>query len=98
MPIVTWPAPFMRGRVTAACYERLGITELIADSMESYVELAYRVAHDTRYRERVCAEFAQRAEMLFEDGAAIADLERFFISAAGAAADGQKNRNCGAEQ
>ncbi|HUA35785.1 MAG TPA: tetratricopeptide repeat protein [Candidatus Binataceae bacterium] len=90
LPIITWPAPFMRGRVTAGCYERMGITELIADSMESYVELAYRVAHDREYRERVCAEIKRRADVLFEDRAAIADLERFFIAAADAAGEGRK--------
>ena len=97
LPIITWPAPFMRGRVTAACYERMRITELIADSMESYVELAYRVAHDCKYREQICADIKTRAAVLFEDDAAVADLEHFFIAAADANAEGRKIATPGVE-
>ncbi len=40
LPIVTWPGLFMRGRVTEGCYRQMGFTELVADSLDSYVEIA----------------------------------------------------------
>jgi protein O-GlcNAc transferase len=81
LPIVTWPGPFMRGRVTAACYQRMGMTELIADSMEKYVDLALRVAHDREFNARVRGKIANAASVLFDDIGAVRELEKFFSAA-----------------
>jgi protein O-GlcNAc transferase len=81
LPIVTWPGPFMRGRVTAACYQRMGVRELIADSMESYVDLALRTAHDREFSARARAAIANTAGVLFDDLGAVRELEQFFSDA-----------------
>jgi protein O-GlcNAc transferase len=81
LPIVTWPGQFMRGRVTEGCYRQMGFTELIADSLDSYVEIALRLANDREWRERVKTEIAARAHALYEDGRAVAELEDFFCAA-----------------
>ena len=61
LPIVTWPGSFMRGRVTEGCYRQMGFTELVADSLDSYVEIALRLANDDVWRERVKNEIAARS-------------------------------------
>lgn len=81
LPIVTWPGSFMRGRVTEGCYRQMGFTELVADSLDSYVEIALRLANDDVWRERVKNEIAARASALYEDVGVIAELETFFRAA-----------------
>src|SRR5208283_1867859 len=61
LPIVTWPGSFMRGSVTEGCYRQMGFTELVADSLDSYVEIALRLANDAGWRERVKTEIAARS-------------------------------------
>lgn len=80
-PIVTWPGPFMRGRVTLACYKALGVMDLVASDGQSYVELAYRLANDHGWREEVAARIKSRIHVLFEDLEAVRELERFFEQA-----------------
>ncbi len=51
IPIVTLPSTFMRGRVTAACYLKMGLADCIAGSPGEYVDLAVRMANDRAYRQ-----------------------------------------------
>ncbi len=81
LPIVTWPGAFMRGRVTEGCYRQMGYTELVADSLDSYVEIALRLATDGEWRERVKHQIATRSAVLYEDARVITELENFFRAA-----------------
>ncbi len=81
LPIVTWPGSFMRGRVTEGCYRRMGFTELVADGLDSYVEIASRLATDAPWREQVKTEIAARAGVLYEDAQVIGELEEFLCAA-----------------
>jgi len=90
LPIVTWPGPFMRGRVTAACYEQMGFTELVAADLDSYVDIAVRLANDAEWRTHVCAEIRARSQTLYEDLGVVDEFERFVVAAAEAASRGEK--------
>jgi protein O-GlcNAc transferase len=81
LPIVTWPGSFMRGRVTEGCYRQMGFTELVADSLDSYVEIALRLANDGVWRERMKNEIAASSPALYEDAGTVAELEDFFCAA-----------------
>ena len=41
-PVVTLPSGFLRGRFTAGLYRKMGVADLIAETAESYVDLALR--------------------------------------------------------
>jgi protein O-GlcNAc transferase len=88
-PIVTLPGGYMRGRVTFACYERMGLRDLIATDTASYVELATRVANDRAWKSRLSAEIANRCSVLYDDLDAVMELQEFFEVAA-AAGDGAR--------
>jgi predicted O-linked N-acetylglucosamine transferase (SPINDLY family) len=81
LPIVTWPGAFMRGRVTEGCYRQMGFTALVADSLDSYVEMALRLANDARWREQMKAEIAARSAALYEDAGMVTELEDFLCAA-----------------
>jgi protein O-GlcNAc transferase len=93
LPIVTWPGEFMRGRVTEGCYRQMGFTELVADSLDSYVEIALRLANDREWRERVKTEIASRSHALYEDAAVVRELEDFFRAAVDANRRGEHISN-----
>lgn len=90
IPIVTWPGPFMRGRVTAGIYRTMGFTDLIADDAEHYLQLAYRVANDLEYRRYCQEQIRQRSSVLYENMAAVHEMEDFFIAALAAAHRGER--------
>jgi protein O-GlcNAc transferase len=90
LPIVTWPGEFMRGRVTEGCYRQMGFTDLVADSLDSYVEIALRLASDHGWRTRVKNEIATRSHALYEDAGAVTELENFFSAAAVAHRRGER--------
>ena len=81
MPIVTWPGPFMRGRVTLGCYRQMGVSDCVASDPQTYVEMALRLANDRPWREEVRGKIRANAHLIFEDMEAIRELEQFFESA-----------------
>jgi protein O-GlcNAc transferase len=77
-PIVTWPGPFMRGRVTHGCYQMMGIDDLVAKTPDEYIEIAYRVANDKTYQASLRNQLKASAPKLMDGTSAIRSLEAFF--------------------
>src|SRR5215204_5161777 len=76
-PIVTWPGPFMRGRVTLGAYRQMGIDDPIAATTEEYVRLAVELANDRGARDRLGAQIRAASGVLFEDDRAIVEIEAY---------------------
>ncbi|MEI6521518.1 MAG: hypothetical protein WCO98_16000 [bacterium] len=79
--IVTWPGPFMRGRVTLACYRQMGIDDLIANNADEYLHLAYRMANDEEFKKNIEDKIISKRDILFENHAAVDEISNFFASA-----------------
>jgi protein O-GlcNAc transferase len=90
IPIVTWPGPFMRGRIVAGAYAQMGITGApIASRLEDYAATALALAKDparVQCLKRKLREGAQRE--LFLDLRAVREFETFLTAAVNAAAMG----------
>ncbi|MEO8101641.1 MAG: tetratricopeptide repeat protein [Betaproteobacteria bacterium] len=69
LPIVTLPGEFMRGRQTMAMLKFLGLDELIAQSIDEYLEIARHLAEDGRYREQISQRILANHARLFDDSA-----------------------------
>jgi predicted O-linked N-acetylglucosamine transferase (SPINDLY family) len=82
VPIVTWPGPLMRGRVTAAILQRIGIGETIAETIDDYVAIAVRLAHDVPWRMALQRQMAENKHRVFCDRQYIAAFEDFLWQAA----------------
>lgn len=78
LPIVTMPSEYMRGRVTYACYQKMGLPDCVASDPEDYVNIAVRLATDRDYRDTVRSKIHAASDVLFEDLEAVRELERFF--------------------
>ena len=82
LPIVTWPGAFMRGRVTEGCYRQMGFTELVADSLDSYVEIALAPRQRRRMaRARQDMKSRRDRRRFMKTPAVVAELEDFFCAA-----------------
>ncbi len=92
-PVVTWPGPFARSRITHALYRQMGVDGLSAASASEYVAIALRLAHDVRWRQSLQAQLRARKHVLYENGALVRELERFFGAAVAAAREGDKVRD-----
>jgi len=82
-PIVTLPGKFLRGRLTMAIYQQMGVMDCVAEDAESYVEIALRLGKDRNWREEIRSKIKARAHVLYEDIEAVRELERFFEWATG---------------
>ena len=80
-PVVTWPSPYLRGRITLALYRKMGWTDCAVSSADAYVALAVRLACDAAYRQSVRDEIRAASPVLFEDPEEVRALETFFRQA-----------------
>lgn len=88
-PIVTWPGPFLRGRQTFACYQRMGMTECVARDRGHYVELAVTLGADADRRAAVEARLRETSDAIFQDDEAVSAQEKFFEERIQKARDGR---------
>ena len=98
VPIVTWPGPFARSRITHALYRQMGIAGLAAQSALQYAEIALRLANDPDWRRQMGEELRRRKDVLYENAALVRELERFLEAAVAAAAGGRKLQVWGARR
>lgn len=81
VPIVTWPGPYARSRVTQACYRQMGIAGPVAASTESYVDLAFQLANHTDLRHWHTQRIQDSAYALYQDRQALARFTELCSSA-----------------
>lgn len=82
VPVVTRPGDYLRERVTMAAYRKMGIEELIADSAESYADIAVRLAKDFAWSAELANHLRQEAPALFLDRMELRRMEEAFIELA----------------
>ena len=81
-PIVTLPGKYLRGRGVLAHYRHMGFMDCIADTPETYVDVAVRLGTDRAFRSRISDLIAERAHVLFDDERVVADFARFLAEVA----------------
>jgi protein O-GlcNAc transferase len=81
IPTITWPDPErLHGRVTLGCYRKMGFLDCVVDSRQAYIARAIEIASDKSLNARLRREILERAPLLFEDQAAVADLAHFLLT------------------
>ena len=92
IPVVTLPSSYMRGRVTAACYHKMGLSDLIAETAADYVKRALRLANDRAFRDELRSRILSANHVLFEDRDSLHEIEDFLLAAVQRAARGAESR------
>ena len=85
LPIVTMPGATMRSRHSTGVLRLLGVTETIATSMDDYIAIAVRLAHDGAWRAAIRDRMRANRHRAWRDTTAITGLEAFLERAARAA-------------
>ncbi len=78
LPIVTLPGEFLRSRLTYGFYQQMGLLDCVVWDAKSYVEVAYRLAHDSEWRRHIQQEIRRRDSVLYENQSAVLEIARFF--------------------
>lgn len=81
-PIVTLPGEFLRGRQTFACYQKMGMDDCIARDVADYVQRAVNLAGDREQQGEVRRKILASNGVLYENIAAVRELEQFLLQAA----------------
>ncbi len=79
VPVITIEGAYLRSRITYALYKQMGLTDCIATSVEDYVAKAVRLGTDPDERKRISEEILARGDAIYEDRAAIRELEQCFV-------------------
>jgi protein O-GlcNAc transferase len=77
VPIVTLPSRLLRGRITFALYQQMGMLDCVVHSPGEYIELALRLGTDKAYRETVRAKIVDGNSVLYENSTGVKELEEF---------------------
>ncbi len=81
VPIVTTPRRFMRGRHTAGILRQLGLPELIAPSISSYIQKAIELGQNLAYREFIREKIQANLDRVMADQEGLRSLEDFIWQA-----------------
>jgi len=75
LPVVTWPAPLMRGRHSYGIMRMLGASETIAASLDEYVDIAVRLAKDREWRHSIRQKISASRPAIYADATPVRALE-----------------------
>jgi predicted O-linked N-acetylglucosamine transferase (SPINDLY family) len=78
LPVVTCPSRFLRGRISYAMYQQMGMDELVVQNSIEYIDLAVRLGTDHDFRREIHEKILGRCSVLFEDQQAIDEYVKFF--------------------
>jgi protein O-GlcNAc transferase len=77
IPIITWPADRLHGRITHACYLKMGLSDCVAHSAEDYIQKAVAIASDPTLNQRMRTQILAQAPLIFEEDLAVDELIAF---------------------
>jgi predicted O-linked N-acetylglucosamine transferase (SPINDLY family) len=79
-PIVTLPSQLLRGRITYALYQQMGLSDCVARDAHHYVQLALRLANDRAWHDEQSRQILERNRVLFDNREVVREFEEFFAS------------------
>lgn len=79
-PVVTYAGEFMRGRHSYAMLKMVGAEELIAGTLDEYVEIAVKLGSDKKLRKTLSKRIADNKGKIFNERENVEQLDAFFKS------------------
>jgi predicted O-linked N-acetylglucosamine transferase (SPINDLY family) len=81
VPVVTLPSEFLRGRITKALYDQMGLTDFVAETPEHYIDIAATLGINRDARAAAKQTILDSCGLLYENPAGVRELEGFFKTA-----------------
>lgn len=82
LPLVSFDGVFMRGRHSAAILRRMGLNEMVADSIDRYVDIAERLARDKDFYNHIRTQTRNAKSLLLRDRDYVEALNAMLIDMA----------------
>ncbi len=79
-PLVTLTGDWLFQRLSAAIYQQMGVSDLIAQSPAEYVSLALKTAQDTTFRTEMQTQIAKGLAQIYENLGAVRELEDVLLA------------------
>jgi predicted O-linked N-acetylglucosamine transferase (SPINDLY family) len=80
LPVVSCRGRFMRGRLGSGILERLSLSNLVADSPRSYIDLVVWLAKNRHSLSQVRDQLRTKLPSAYRDQSAVDKLEEFLLS------------------
>jgi protein O-GlcNAc transferase len=77
LPVVTYHSKLMRGREGYAILSMMGLTEIIPQSIDDYINIAIRLGKDPEWRRYISQKIAHNKHLIYCDRKCIIELENF---------------------
>ena len=81
-PVVALPSPYLRGKITRALYQMMGVNDLVVNTHQQYVETAVLLATNDDFAAAVRTRIDESSDVLFDDIRGVRQLEQFLVEAA----------------
>lgn len=75
-PVVTFPGKFLRGRLTFAMYQRMGVSMMVTNTPQAYADLSVRIATDTAMGQEARKAIRETSAVLYENQADVLAYEQ----------------------
>jgi predicted O-linked N-acetylglucosamine transferase (SPINDLY family) len=79
LPIVTRDGQFMRGRFASGILKIMGLSDLVANSDDEYINFAVRLSQDVEYRNEVINKMNEKNHILYDDLEPVRAFEEFLL-------------------
>ncbi len=76
-PVVTLPGPYLRSRITAALYAKMGADvsqQFVAETADDYVRKSLQLGREENYRQQARQQLRSASNVLFDDPAETNDF------------------------
>ena len=93
VPLVTYPQPYLRGRMAASFYTTMELHTVdadisaasccVANSVSDYISKAVRLGNDRAYRDKVASAISKRSHRIWDDKQTSFEWARFLTRALG---------------
>ena len=80
VPVVSLPSPYLRARLTAGYYRKIGMEDLLSKDQDSYIADAVKLATDRDWKHHTRERLRENAGKLFEDAESLRGFEEYFAS------------------
>jgi predicted O-linked N-acetylglucosamine transferase (SPINDLY family) len=78
-PVVTFPTRHIRGRLTYAFYQTIGVMDCVAGNTDEYVQIAVHLGTNQLAREKICEKILAHCGSLYDNAAFIDELSKVLL-------------------
>ena len=79
-PVVTQPSDMINGRFTYGFYQKMNIYDLVANSMDEYVNLITKLMQDNNFYNDIIEKISQNKDKLFNEEGTISDWKNLMVN------------------